>query len=76
MTKALRPFGKAPSANDVSGAEDSVDPGRKMSPAECARQIVAGIENDRAEISVGLTKVLQAVNSVSPALARRIMIKF
>jgi len=50
--------------------------GRKMSPAECARQIVAGIENDRAEISVGLTKVLQAVNSVSPALARRVMLKF
>ena len=50
--------------------------GRKMSAAECARQIVAGIENDKPEISVGLTKVLQAVNSLSPALARRIMLKF
>ena len=50
--------------------------GRKMSPAECARQIVAGIEGDSTEISVGLTKVLQWVNSASPALARRIMLNF
>ena len=50
--------------------------GKKMSPAECARQIVDGIENDKPEISVGLTKVLQLVNSASPALARRVMLKF
>jgi len=50
--------------------------GKKMSPAECARQIVAGIESDKTEISVGMTKVLQIVNSVSPALARRVMINF
>jgi len=47
-----------------------------MSPAECARQIVEGIAKDKPEISVGLTKVLQLVNSASPALARRIMLKF
>jgi len=50
--------------------------GKKMSAGECARQIVEGIERDKPEISVGLTKVLQLVNSASPALARRIMLKF
>ena len=50
--------------------------GKKMSAAECARQIVEGIEKDKPEISVGLTKVLQAIHSVSPAYARRFMLKF
>ena len=39
MTKALRPSGKDPPAHDVSGAEDSVHPGRKMSPAETAQYL-------------------------------------
>ena len=50
--------------------------GKKMSAAECARQIVAGIEHHRTEISVGQTKLLQTVHSLSPALARRIMLRF
>ncbi|HYD04540.1 MAG TPA: SDR family NAD(P)-dependent oxidoreductase [Reyranella sp.] len=50
--------------------------GKKMSAGECARQIVEGIEGKKAEVNVGLTKVLQTVNSVSPALARRIMLRF
>jgi uncharacterized oxidoreductase len=49
---------------------------RKMSPQACAAEILRGIERDRAEINVGLVKLLQLVNSVSPALARRIMIGF
>lgn len=48
----------------------------KMSAAQCARQIVAGIENGTETINVGMVKVLQLVHSISPALARRIMIKF
>lgn len=49
---------------------------RKMSPQACAAQILRGIERDKTEINVGMVKVLQLVNSLSPALARRIMIGF
>ena len=49
---------------------------RKMPADECARQVVAAMEKDRAEANVGMTKVLRLVESVSPALARRIMIGF
>ena len=49
---------------------------RKMPPEECARQIVAGIERDADEVNVGMVKLLQAVHSASPALARRIMMGF
>ncbi len=48
----------------------------KMAPDECARQIVAGIESNADEANVGMVKLLQAVHSISPALARSIMIKF
>lgn len=48
----------------------------KMAPAECARQIVAGIEDDADEANIGMVKLLQVVNSLSPALARRIMLRF
>jgi len=49
---------------------------RKMSPQACAAEILRGIQADKAEISVGMVKALQLVNSISPALARRIMIRF
>ena len=49
---------------------------KKMPAAECARQIVAAMESGAAEANVGLVKLLQLVNSVSPALARRIMLRF
>jgi uncharacterized oxidoreductase len=49
---------------------------RKISPTACAAEIVAGIRNDKAEINVGMVKLLQVVNSISPSLARKIMIKF
>lgn len=48
----------------------------KMSPQECARQIVAAIEGDRTEANVGMVKLLKAINSLSPALARKVMIRF
>jgi len=50
--------------------------GSKMSPAECAAQIVDAIESNKAEANVGIVKLLQTVYSISPALARRIMINF
>lgn len=49
---------------------------KKMPAAECAAQIVDAIESNRAEANVGIVKLLQMVHSISPALARRIMINF
>lgn len=49
---------------------------RKMSAAACAAEIVRSIERDKEEINVGMVKLLQLVNSISPKLARRIMIRF
>ena len=48
----------------------------KMPAAECARQIIAAMESGAAEASVGMVKFLQIANSLSPALARRIMLKY
>lgn len=50
--------------------------GSKMAPQECARQIVHAIEHDRTEANVGLVKLLKAVHSASPALARKVMLRF
>lgn len=49
---------------------------KKMPPEECARQIAAGIESDAEEVNVGMVKLLQLVHSISPRLARSIMIRF
>lgn len=48
----------------------------KMSAKECARQIMIAIEGDYPEANVGQTKILRAVYGISPALARRIMLRF
>jgi uncharacterized oxidoreductase len=50
--------------------------GRKMSAHACAAEIVHGIRTGKSEVNVGMVKLLQLVNSISPALARRIMIRF
>lgn len=50
--------------------------GRKMSAADCAAEIVDAIEANADEANVGMVKLLRLVYSLSPALARRIMIKF
>lgn len=50
--------------------------GRKMSAHDCAAEIVAGIRTGKKEVNAGMVKLLQFVNSISPALARRIMIQF
>jgi uncharacterized oxidoreductase len=48
----------------------------KMPPEECARQIIAAIEGDQPEANVGMVKLLRAVYSLSPALARSVMRRF
>lgn len=50
--------------------------GNKMPASECALQIVDAIERDRDEVNVGMVKLLRTVYSMSPALARRIMLRF
>lgn len=50
--------------------------GNKMKPEECARQILQAILNDRDEANVGMVKLLRMVDSISPALARKVMIRF
>ena len=49
---------------------------KKLPAPECAAQIIDAIENNKAEANVGMVKFLRMVYSISPALARRIMIKF
>ncbi|MGH6787265.1 MAG: SDR family oxidoreductase [Novosphingobium sp.] len=49
---------------------------KKMPASECARQMLAAMERGADEASVGQTKLLQLVHSISPALARRIMLRF
>jgi uncharacterized oxidoreductase len=51
-------------------------PRNKMPASECARQIIAALEQGRDEANVGMVKVLRAVYSFSPALARRVMRRF
>jgi uncharacterized oxidoreductase len=48
----------------------------KLSPEECAREIIAAMESGKDEANVGMVKVLRAVYSISPALARSIMLRF
>lgn len=48
----------------------------KMAASECARQIVTAMKRNATEANVGMVKLLQLVNSISPALARKIMIRF
>lgn len=50
--------------------------GKKMPADECARQIVSAIESNRNEVNVGMVKLLKRVHSVSPAAARKVMLRF
>ncbi|GAO38698.1 putative oxidoreductase [Sphingomonas changbaiensis NBRC 104936] len=49
---------------------------KKMSAPDCAAAIVKAIETGQEQAYIGATKLLRAVSEVSPALARRIMIKY
>lgn len=52
------------------------NPMKKMPPQECARQIIAALEKGHDEANVGTVKLLRAVYSLSPALARSVMRRF
>ena len=47
----------------------------KISPQECAAEIISGMRNNRDDIYIGKTKLLKRVQRLSPGLADRIMIK-
>ena len=49
---------------------------RAMTPEACAAEILTAMERNANEANVGMVKLLRAAYSISPALARRIMIKF
>jgi uncharacterized oxidoreductase len=52
------------------------NPHKKLSAPECARQIVAAMEANRDEANVGATRMLRIAYSVSPAFARRTMLRY
>ena len=52
------------------------NPMKKMPADECARQIIAAIEHGRDEANIGMTKALRIAESISPALARSITLRF
>jgi uncharacterized oxidoreductase len=52
------------------------NPMKKMPPEECARQIIAAIEQGRDEANIGMTRALRMMESLSPSLARRITLRF
>lgn len=47
---------------------------KKMPVLECARQIVRAMSSKADEVNIGAVKILRAIYSISPAVARRIMI--
>ncbi|MCB2086467.1 MAG: SDR family NAD(P)-dependent oxidoreductase [Sphingomonadaceae bacterium] len=82
-TKALRAQLKGENIHVIEALPPVVDTqmtagrgGNKLSPRECARQIVAAIEHDRSEANVGMVKLLKIVHSISPRLAESVMIRF
>lgn len=60
----------------VDTAMTAARSGSKLSPEECARQIVAAMQRDAAEANVGMVRVLALVANLAPWLARRIMLAF
>jgi uncharacterized oxidoreductase len=61
----------------VDTADDRGDAAAaKLAPEACARQIIAAMESGTNEANVGMVKFLRAVYSISPALARSIMLRF
>jgi uncharacterized oxidoreductase len=52
------------------------NPMKKMPAEECARQIIAAIEQGRGEANIGMTRTLRIVESIAPSLARRMTLRF
>ena len=51
-------------------------PGKKMSPDQCAAAIISAIKHDRPHAYIGQSALLNRINGFSPALARRILLSF
>jgi uncharacterized oxidoreductase len=49
---------------------------KKMSAHDCAAEMLRAMETNANEANVGMVKILRVVYSISPALARRVMIGF
>ncbi|MEL6541903.1 MAG: SDR family NAD(P)-dependent oxidoreductase [Pseudomonadota bacterium] len=49
---------------------------KKMSPQECARQIVVAIEKNADEANIGMTKALRVMEGIHPSLAKSMTLKF
>ncbi|MBU6206066.1 MAG: SDR family NAD(P)-dependent oxidoreductase [Alphaproteobacteria bacterium] len=49
---------------------------RAISPDQCAAEVVRAMERGAKEANVGMVKTLRRTYSISPALARRVMIGF
>ena len=47
----------------------------KISPQDCAAEIISGMRSNRTNIYIGKTKLLKRVQRLSPGLADRIMSK-
>ena len=45
-------------------------------PAASTRQIITAMERNAKEANIGIVKILQVMNSISPALVRKIMLRF
>jgi uncharacterized oxidoreductase len=69
VIEALPPLVETAMTSDIAGKG-------KISPGECARQIVAGLVAGKSDINVGQVKFLKGVFGLSPALARTIMLRF
>jgi uncharacterized oxidoreductase len=52
------------------------NPRKKMAPVDCAAEIVRAIGTNKQEAFIGATKLLRVVSELSPAAARRIMIRY
>ena len=52
------------------------NPMKKMPAEECARQIMNAVIGDRNEANIGMTKMLRFMESISPALAKQITLRF
>ena len=52
------------------------NPHKKLPAAECGRQIVAAMAAGRDYAHVGMTGVLNAVYTLSPPIARRVMLRY
>lgn len=50
--------------------------GGKLPAPECARQIISAMERGAYEANVGQVKMLRVLESISPALVRRFMLRF